>query len=218
MGALRRTFPIVIVLFSCAGTAEPILTAPVSTVSETESTSAEETTTSIAATTSIEATTTTEAGVVATDFQVPFRIETGELIPRYSLGNGYLEFSAGEGRVLMFTTAGRGTTAEWVDYLTTDPRLTSTDSRAIEIGGLPTTMLDVRLSGPEFPLFTYSDTDPGTPDAQWVVHEGRLNRFFITEVSGEAVTIVAEAPEDEAVEFFAEVDALLADLEWTAAG
>lgn len=176
------------------------------------------TTTSISATTSIEATPTTAGGVVAADFQVPFRVETADLIPRYSLGDGYLEFSAGTGRVLMFTTAGRGTTAEWVDYLTTDPRLTSSDTQTIEIGGLPTTMLDVTLVGPEFALFTYSDTDPGTPDVQWVVHEGRINRFFITEVSGEAVSIVAEAPEDEAAEFFAEVDALLANLEWMAAG
>jgi hypothetical protein len=175
------------------------------------------TTTSISAAASIETTTTTEAGVVAADFQVPFRIEAAGLTPRYSLGSGYLEFSAGTGRVLMFTTAGRGTTAEWVDYLTTDPRLTSSNPGAIEIGGLPTTVLDVRPAGPEFPLFTYSDTDPGTADVQWVVQEGRLNRFFITEVSGEAVAIVAEAPEDEAA-FFAAVDALLANLEWTAAG
>jgi hypothetical protein len=175
------------------------------------------TATSISAPTSIVPTTTTEVGIVAPDFQVPFRIETTDLIPRDSLGNGYLEFSAGAGRVLMFTTAGRATAGDWVDYLTTDPRLTPSDTRTIEIGGLPTTVLDVSLAGPEFPLFTYSDTDPGTPDVQWVVQEGRPNRFFITEVSGEAVAIVAEAPEDEAAEFFAEVDALLANLEWTAA-
>ena len=206
----KSAIPFILVVVACAG---PDL-APVASVS----TSAVVETTSVMSTTSLaeaaNETTTTDAGVMAADFQVPFRIDGADLLPRYSLGNEYLEFSAGVGRVLLFTTGGRATAAEWVEYLTTDPRLVSSEPEAIEIGGLPGTVLEVSLAGPEFPLFTYSDNDPGTPDVQWVVHEGHLNRVLVTDVSNDAVAIIADAPEAEAAEFFSEVDALLEGLEW----
>ena len=205
LGVFRtRALPLVAVLVSCAGTAEQTTSPPTFTISQTETTSAPIATTSLSPSTSIEPTTTTNAGVVAADFLVPFRIPTADLIPRFSLGDGYLEFSAGTGRILMFTTAGWDTAAEWVENLTTDSRLIASEPQAMEIGGLASTVLEVRLNGLEFPPFTYSDTDPGTPNVGWFVEEGHLNRFFITELSGEAVAIVADAPEDEAAEFFVE--------------
>jgi hypothetical protein len=140
------------------------------------------------------------------------------LLPRFSLGDGYLELSGGAGRILLFSTGGRGTAADWVDYLTTDPRLTASEPQPIEIGGIPSTVLEVRLTGPEFPLFTYADADPGTPDVQWIVEESHVNRIFVTNIGSEAVAIIAGSAEEEATEFFAEVDAWLGELEWLTTG
>jgi hypothetical protein len=129
-----------------------------------------------------------------------------------ALSNGLIDYRGGTDEFLLFTTAGRDSVDEWVEYLTTDPRLIATEVQDIEIGGQPGVFTDVRLTGDSFTLFTYAPA-PGD-NAEWEVATGAADRVYLVEVDGTIIAILAEAPEDDFEDWTSAIDATLATLEW----
>ena len=128
-----------------------------------------------------------------------------------AMGNGLIDYRGGTDKFLLFTTAGPDSLDEWVEYLTTDPRLIATEVQDIELGGQPGVFVDVRLTGDPFTLFRYET-------AEWEVSSGAADRVYLVEVDGTGIAILAEAPEDDFEAWTSVIDAALATLEWNPGG
>jgi hypothetical protein len=138
-----------------------------------------------------------------------------DILNGYTVSTGWVDFIKGSDQYILFTTAGRDSTSEWIEYLTTDSRLVATEPQETEVGGEPAAVLDIRLSGEPFTLFGYAPQP--LENASWEVVPGGTDRYLI-DFDDVTVAIFAEAPEADFEDWIATVEATLATLEWNPAG
>ena len=223
---LRSATYAVFALFvsGCAG-ADSIETTAATTASATTTTAAATTTATAAETTTTTSATTTTAGAVTTpglitgpSFAVPYEMSSTEirLMKEMTISDGWINYRAGPGQFVLFTTAGPETVDAWLEKLTNHDQLIATEPAQTEIGGQTATTIDVRNAGDSTSLFIYAPA-PGE-FAGWEVAEGAADRIHLMEVDGVTIAIIIEASEQDFEEFAAEIDAALSTLEWNPEG
>jgi hypothetical protein len=212
--AARIALVVFVLALAACGTVEVSNTttsaASSTTVIDSPTTTAEPTTSTTAA-----VTTTTMAGLVAAPaFAVPYEFIATEvrLAKNSGIADGWIDYRSGTNQFVLFTIGGPGSVEAWLEFLTTDERMITTEPQPSEIGGQPATTVDVRLAGPSFTMFTYAPA-PGE-NASWGIVEGSANRIHLVGFEDVTVAILIEAPEDEFEEFASAVDASLTTLEW----
>jgi hypothetical protein len=213
-----------VLIVTCGGQA-----APSSIEAETSTTTVAPTVATTAAidmtsvTTAAPSTTAAPVSLDFLDFAVPFTLKEQ---PGWSvsdqIGDWALGLTASPTRKLAVSTAGPATIDLWIEKVTSSQFVEYVDLGESTIGGLPARVLDLRLlpGAPDTlcrtPCFELFAAAPN-PDENfgWALFEDLPNRAWFVEVNGETVALFAEAREGEFDAWVAEVDQVLAELEWT---
>ena len=143
---------------------------------------------------------------VAFSFIAPGDWEQEELIT----GSASRGFKSGIDQFVVFTELGPDTVEGWIEGLTSNGSLTVSEPAVVELDGAPGLSVELSLSEGEQEAILFRE---GWGD--WNVAPGRPNRVWVTEVGGEVVAILADAPEAKFDEWVATVEEVLGTIHWT---
>jgi hypothetical protein len=119
-------------------------------------------------------------------------------------------FRSGIDQYVVFTELGPDTVEGWIAGLTSNESLTVSEPSVVELDGAPGLSVDLRLSDGAQEAILFRE---GWGD--WNVAPGRPNRVWVTEVGGEVVAILADAPEATFDEWVATVEEVLSTVDWS---
>jgi hypothetical protein len=200
------------------------LIASCGTATEATTTTAASATTTSPTTTTTEGTTTTtvdtsepEASEQSFDFDVPFTATVPSDLRRASDSAPRLLFLQRGQDLLAFSTFGEDSVEAWRLKLTENPDLVATEPTEVEIDGAEGFWVDVTLSDQAGTVGCFGQGRCTSLIEQlpgWVVVEGLPNRIWVVDVQGTAVFIAAESNEDGFEDWVAEVEEVLATVDW----
>lgn len=195
-------------------TAAPAATTTTAVASTTTATEATTTTTT-------EATTTTTAPAEDAEMRITSFVPSITMTappewkqdPESALLATTFVVQASASRYLAFSREGPDTVEGWLEYLES-LALELGETAPVEVGGAEGFVVDARISD----AAGTQNCPPGlvcTPVAEsWFTVEGYPNRFWVVDVDGETLMMVAEAIESDFETWVTEVEEVLATLEW----
>ena len=116
---------------------------------------------------------------------------------------------AGTDRWLIFTQAAPSTADEWIERLSSDANLTTSEPDVVELAGASGVTLDVSLQDEEGQVVLFREAF-----GEWSLEAGRPHRVWILEVGGELLVILTDAPERAFDSWVATVEDVLATIVW----
>jgi hypothetical protein len=196
---------------TACGSSEPTTTvAPPTTVADVPTTVVDATTTTLVA---AETTTVAEPDTLGSSvFVVPFSMVPGDgsLIRKgLSAGDEYVEFQSGENEWIFISAAGPSSIDGWMNKLAAGGATVGEPFMA-DIGGIPATVVD---SVNEAGAFTLAENlGAGVPPLFSEV--GDSIRIYVVDIDGKPVTIGVTTGTDNFESWIAEVEPLLATMQW----